>query len=102
MSAPISARRLISVVPDLKKYDCPSCRSASFDRIPPADRPAVALDIYRIVIEASDDPEDVCNLAHLMGAILAGDAYDVWCPKHDPCLDIAHVLTDYREGRRTP
>lgn len=103
MSAPVPARRLISVVPDLKKYGgCPSCRSASFDRIPPADRPAVALDIYRIVIEASDEPEDVCNLAHLMGAILAGDSYDLWCQKHDPYLDIANVLTEYREGRVTP
>jgi len=37
-----------------------------------------------------------------MGAILAGDAYDAWCPRHDPCLDLAALLNDYREGRRTP
>lgn len=100
MIAPVPARRLISVVPDPRKYGgCKTCRSADFSRIPPAGRPAVALDLYRIVIEESNDPEDICNLAHLMGAILAGDGYDVWCPAHDPCLDIARVLTEYRERR---
>lgn len=103
MSAPVSARRLIAVAPDLKKYGgCKTCRSASFDRIPPADRPAVALDLYRLILDSTDEREDLVNGFHLLGAVLAGDSYDVWCPKHDPCMDLAAVLNDYREGRRTP
>ena len=94
------AREAIEIAPDLDKFGgCKTCRYVSFERVPPDRRNEMALDLYRIVIDASDNPEDLCNLAHLMGAILAGDGYDAWCPAHDPCLDLAGLMRDYREGK---